>query len=76
MTIKTLPLPGALISAASLAANPVAAHPGDHAGLDVNGFIAHFAQEPFHAGALLLAVVIAGFAILRRRKAKARRRGR
>lgn len=56
----------------SLAAGSAAAHPGDHGGLDLGGLVAHFAREPFHAGLLLAAVVVAGLALQRRRKARAR----
>lgn len=75
MTTKIFALSSALVAATTLAASPLAAHPGDHAGLDASGFIAHFAQEPFHAGGLLLAVVLAAFAVVRLRKAKISRRG-
>lgn len=75
MTTKTFALSGALAATATLAASPLAAHPGDHAGLDVSGFIAHFAQEPFHAVGLLLAVAVAVFATLRFRKASKNQRG-
>lgn len=74
MTTKTFALSGALAAAATLAASPLAAHPGDHAGLDVSGFIAHFAQEPFHASGLLLVFAVAAFASLQFRKARANRR--
>ncbi len=54
----------------SLTAGSAAAHPGDHGGLDAGGLIAHFTQEPFHAGLLLAACALAGIAFLRRRKAR------
>lgn len=70
MTIRIATITGLL----SLAAGSAAAHPGDHGGLGLEGLIAHFAQEPFHAGLLLAAVVVAGLALQRRRKARARSR--
>lgn len=74
MTTKTFGLSGAIAAMTTLAATPLAAHPGDHAGFDVSGFITHFAREPFHAGGLLLAVAVAAFATLRFRKARADQR--
>lgn len=74
MTTKTFALSGAIAAATALLASPLAAHPGDHAGMDVNAFVAHFAREPFHAGGLLLAVIAAGYLVLRFRKANAKSR--
>ena len=75
MTTKTFTLSGAAAALTALAASPALAHPGDHGGLDTAGLIAHFVQEPFHAAGLLAAVVIAGFAFIRIRKAKAKQSG-
>ncbi len=72
MTTKIFALSSAVAAATALVASPLAAHPGDHGGMDVNAFVAHFAQEPFHVGGLVLAVVAAGYLVLRFRKAKSR----
>ncbi|TQV75882.1 hypothetical protein [Denitrobaculum tricleocarpae] len=74
MITKSFTLSGAAAAVTLFAAGPLAAHPGDHSGLDVSGFIAHFVQEPFHAGGLLLAIALGAFAVVKLRKARANRR--
>lgn len=71
MTIRTITLAGLL----SLVSGAAAAHPGDHGGLELSALAAHFVQEPFHAGLLLAAGVLAGLAFRRWRKARLGARG-
>lgn len=74
MTAKIFGRLGATAVLTAFAASPAFAHAGDHGGLDVTALVAHFAQEPFHAGGLLAAIGLAAFAVVSFRKAKARQR--